>query len=259
MAKVKRKPTAKGGKSRRGTIKITLHGNFTPANDNAPELGVFMLLDRSGSMSDRWDEAVSSINSYVADLAKQRTKARITLATFDEQQGLQFDVLRNQVSAASWHPISLHEASPRGGTPLYDAFARIVAKAKLADFKRTVIVVMTDGYENASREINRSRAGELVRECQTRDWQVVFLGADFDARGQAAEMHVYRGSTLNMTRGFYGSGTAALSEASVSYAATGESFNFSDEDRKAAAGRGGSAQGQGQGTSWPSPASKVPG
>jgi hypothetical protein len=37
---------------------------------------VYMLLDRSGSMSDRWAEALGAINSYVADLAEGRFTRR---------------------------------------------------------------------------------------------------------------------------------------------------------------------------------------
>jgi hypothetical protein len=63
--------------------------------ESAKGLNAYILLDRSGSMSSRWSEALSSINAYVAELAKDA--AKVTLATFEGQDGLQFDVIRDDV------------------------------------------------------------------------------------------------------------------------------------------------------------------
>jgi hypothetical protein len=50
-----------------------------------------------------------------------------------------------------------------------------------------VIVIITDGQENASREITRTGARALIEGAEKRGWKVVFLGANFadftDAEG----------------------------------------------------------------------------
>lgn len=204
-----------------------------------PALSVYVLLDRSGSMSDRWGEALSSINSYVREL-KASSAAVVTLATFDthvssylakDENPFKFEVIRNGVSASRWNPVTVSEVKPRGGTPLYDAFGRIVELADTRNAERTIIVVMTDGQNNASVSLSAYDAKRLVNQCQAKDWQVVFLGAEFDAREQAAVIGVGYANTLNMARGFYGSATQTLSGLSAQYAATGATMGFTDEDR----------------------------
>lgn len=197
------------------------------------ELNAYILLDRSGSMSNRWSEALSSINAYVAELTKDA--AKVTLATFDGQDGLQFDVIRDNVAANKWEPVSDKDATPRGMTPLFDALGRIIALAEKASPDKAVIVVMTDGAENHSREITKQGARAALDRCKGRNWQVAFLGADFDAFGEAAQVGVGAAQTLNMTAGNYQASMRGLAAQTMCYADTGASLSFSDEDRKLAA------------------------
>lgn len=144
------------------------------------ELNAYILLDRSGSMQPRWVEALSSINSYVEDLSKGGSlSAKVTLATFDGQDGLQFDVIRDGVAAKKWEKMTDADATPRGMTPLFDALGRTVAMAEKANADKTVIVVMTDGEENHSREVTKQGAKAALDRCKAKGWQVVFLGAVF--------------------------------------------------------------------------------
>lgn len=80
-------------------------------------MDLYMLLDRSGSMQNRWGETISAINGYVeqlrTDLKDDRPVAsdpfqsalnagtqehRVTLAVFDEMSGIHYDVLRDRQS-----------------------------------------------------------------------------------------------------------------------------------------------------------------
>ncbi len=195
------------------------------------DLNVYILLDRSGSMSTRWAEALSSINVYVKELEK----GKVTLATFDGQDGLIFDVIRDGVSSKKWEEVSNKDATPRGMTPLFDALGRVVALAEKANEDKTVVVVMTDGEENHSREVTKQDAKAAIDRCKTRGWQVVFLGADFNAFGEAAQVGVGAASTLNMTAGNYGASMRGLGKQTMMYASAGINLSFSDEDRKKAA------------------------
>jgi uncharacterized protein YegL len=202
---------------------------------------VYMLLDRSGSMSDRWAEALGAINSYVADLAKNdATKsAAVTLATFDGYEGLMFDVLRNGVAADVWPKVTDADAMPRGMTPLFDAIGRLMGLADAAAPDKAVVVVMTDGHENASREVTKEGAKAAFDRARAKNWQVVFLGADFDAMGQAASVGTSAAQTLNTTKGNYARATSSLAAATADFASSGRAMAFSDADRKRAAGSAG--------------------
>lgn len=202
---------------------------------DALTLNAMILLDRSGSMESRWDEALGAVNAY----AKALGEADVTLATFDGVDGLKFEVLRAYVAAGSWKDVTPAEASPRGTTPLYDAFARIVALADAAGREKTIVVVMTDGAENASREVSRNDVLAMTERCKAKGWQVVFLGADFNAFAEADQMGVPRARTLNVTRGHYHAAFDRLAQRTREYADDDDvlyDMSFSDEDRDAAAG-----------------------
>lgn len=158
-----------------------------------PEASIhsYILLDRTGSMSSMWTEALSSVNAYAAGLASLEggpaVDADVTLAVFDAQDGLQFDVIRENVDATDWRNVTDADASPRGTTPLYDAIGRIVSVAETDHPQKAVLVIMTDGMENASRELTREGAKAALDRARNKGWEIVFLGAEFsnfdDAEG----------------------------------------------------------------------------
>lgn len=200
-------------------------------------MNVFMLVDRSGSMSTRWEETISSINAYIGDLVKAKTRGSATVACFDLQNGVSFDLLRDKIPFSKWTDIDSKEISPRGMTPLYDAVSKIVALAEEKGGKKTVIVIMTDGAENASREVSKSDAEAMVKRCQDKEWQVVFLGADFNAFADASSIGVGVGQTLTMTSGNYENVSKMLSGKTMAYAARGSSMSFTQDDRDEAEGK----------------------
>ncbi len=201
---------------------------------DANTLNALMLLDRSGSMESRWAEALGAVNAYVKALGE----ADVTLATFDGMGGLKFEVIRDRVASAAWKDVTPAEAAPRGMTPLYDAFARIVALADAAAREKTVVIVMTDGAENASREVSGKDARAIVDRCRSKGWQVVFLGADFDAFGEAAEIGVAMTGTLNVRTGRYEAAFRKLAQRTRTFADSAEPspIEFTQEDRDEAAG-----------------------
>jgi hypothetical protein len=151
----------------------------------------YVLLDRTGSMESIWTEALGSVNAYADGLAAldggPRVAADLTVAVFDAEDGLKFDVVRRKVSASEWRDVSNEDARPRGMTPLYDAIGRIVSLAESDRPEKAVIVIMTDGEENASRELTREGAKAAMDRARDRGWEIVFLGAEFanfnDAEG----------------------------------------------------------------------------
>jgi hypothetical protein len=203
---------------------------------NAGGAQTYILLDRTGSMSPIWDEALSSVNAYANELKKaDGDTPAITLAVFDAQDGLQFDVLRRNVSVAEWRDVTNKEANPRGMTPLFDAMARMLAIAEGDAPERAVIVVMTDGAENASREVTREGVGAMLKRVQAKNWQVVFLGADFGNFSDADGVGIARGQSMAMGKGRMRASMSKLGLKSNSYYAAplakSAPIEFDDEDR----------------------------
>lgn len=193
----------------------------------------YLLLDRTGSMQDRWTEALSSVNAYAADL-KAKPDAKITLAVFDHHETFQFDLLRRDVSAEKWRDVTDAEATPRGMTPLFDAIGRMVAVAEGDGPDRAVIVIVTDGAENSSREVTKAGAKAALDRAEKRGWQVVFLGANFAEFSDAEAVGVASAKRMAMAPGSMQLAMASLGRKSRGYFESGEEVAFSEADRKEA-------------------------
>ena len=192
----------------------------------------FILLDRSGSMSSLWLEALGAVNSYVKKLADDKVDTGVTLATFDGEGGCSFDVIRDRIIPSTWHIVTDKDASPRGMTPLNDAVGKIVALADKGNYDKVAIIIMTDGHENASRELTVVQAKALLDKCRAKNWQVIFLGANFDNASQAfdygtAAHQTVSSSTVNLTATM-----RSTADKRAAYGATGQSMNYTDEEKK---------------------------
>lgn len=206
----------------------------------APKASVntYILLDRTGSMQDIWEEALTSVNAYAEALGEGDGALRtsVTLAVFDAQNGLQFDVLRKKVPATGWRNVTTAEASPRGMTPLYDAIGRIVSIAEQDNPKKAVLVIMTDGEENSSREVTQQGARAALDRARAKGWEVVFLGAEFAKFTDAGKMGVTTEKTMAVGKDGMTSTMRRLAKKSRDYGSSAASapVTFNAEDRAAA-------------------------
>lgn len=191
------------------------------------KLNAYILLDRSGSMAGKWEETLSSVNAYVDELNKNKAEGYITLATFDDYAGPQYDVVRNQVAIHEYKPISVEEATPRGNTPLFDALYKTLAAAEVSNVERTVVIVMTDGEENSSKEISRDSLKKALDRVKARSWEVIFLGANFDAfTGAGQQLGIQLNKTFNNQPGLYSSNMRSLATMTSNYVATGAALDL---------------------------------
>lgn len=206
----------------------------TPRADS--ELSSYILLDRTGSMEPIWAEALSSVNAYADGLASldggPRVDAEITLAVFDAQDGLQFDVLRDEVDAQRWKKVTDNEVSPRGMTPLYDAIGRIVSLAEADRPEKAVIVIMTDGEENSSTELDKKAAKAALDRVRKKGWEVVFLGAEFSNFNDAEGVGQSQSRNMAVSKDQLSNSMRTLSKKSKDYASgAAPSVEFNAEDR----------------------------
>jgi hypothetical protein len=133
---------------------------------------------------------------------------------------------------------------PRGSTALLDAQGRTIVElgqelAALPESERpskVIVVTLTDGLENASRQYNLEKIGEMIREQRDKyNWDFVFLGANQDAIATAAAMSIPLPSAMSYSTSKAGiAATMAAVSNYVGAARKGKAAAFSAEDRKAA-------------------------
>lgn len=156
---------------------------------------LILVLDASTSMGHLQSATIEGVNSLVAE--QKALPGDFTTALY------QFASSVNEVTA--FHTLTKHNYIPGGMTALFDAVGTAILNEgqKLAAMKeserpdKVVVVIVTDGEENSSKEYKIAQIKDMVKEQQdTYKWQFVFLGANIDAFASGSAFGFSPGSTM---------------------------------------------------------------
>ena len=171
----------------------------SPIDDD--RVKIWFLLDRSGSMGHLVEDVIGGFNQFVTEQAAKPGKARLTAVQFDGTDP--FEVIFDAHRVTQVPALTSTTYQPRGVTPLYDAIGRLIARAddRIADRKTRnspvedqLVIVFTDGLENASREFDRAQVFDLIKDRTDQDWTFVFMGANQDSYGEGHKMGLVDGN-----------------------------------------------------------------
>lgn len=190
------------------------------ASDAGPadSVHISFLLDRSGSMGPIREDVIGGFNQFLREQQARPGACRMTLVQFDAQSP--FEVLAEATDVHQIAPLDGARYQPRGGTPLLDALGELLELAERRARGRdedAVIVVFTDGQENASQRWTRAALFERIAALQERGWAFVFLGVDQDSYAEARALGFARGSTSNWRKQSSASAFAQLDRSVSSY------------------------------------------
>lgn len=154
-----------------------------------------IILDQSGSMSD-------CVNQTLKGLADQRKEIlaianefpeqeiRVGLTVFDHNVELKY----SNLSVTELSRMNSFHYQPNGQTALLDAIGMSVAATQrlmVNEGDSAVIIILTDGYENASKEYSHKQIKELIQaKEETGKWSFTYLGATLDAVEIAKSMNI---------------------------------------------------------------------
>lgn len=198
---------------------------------------VIIILDRSGSMSSIAGDMEGGFKTFVEKQKKEPGECLVSLYQFD-------DVFETIYEARNLQQIDGLTLSPRNSTALHDAVGRTInlvgdrlAKTSEADRPESVIILtITDGQENASKEFTATQVAKMVKhQTDKYNWKFVFLGANIDAVTTGGNLGYVKGRSLT-----FGTSTAAVSS-TWSVAASGVSclrasaasdYAFTEQERQ---------------------------
>jgi hypothetical protein len=198
---------------------------------------VSFLLDRTGSMETIKDETIGGFNAYVDALeAEAGDLVVFTLLQFDSQS---IDTLYAGAKLSEVQRLTPESYQPRAYTPLIDAcFKTIKATeetiARRRDKARVIVVLQTDGQENASREHKIEELRDLIERRKAEGWQFIFLGADIDAYETAGRFGILKEATLSYSGKRSRRSMTVVAESSLGYILREEAARFSDRQKRAA-------------------------
>ena len=153
------------------------------------------ILDRSGSMGGLEPDTIGGFNAMLTRQKEQEGEANVTTILFDHEVQLLHD--RFPLKAVA--PLTEKDYYVRGCTALLDAvggaihhIGNIHKYARREDVpEKTLFVITTDGYENASRRYSYETVRRMIeRQKEKYGWEFLFLGANIDAAKEAARFGI---------------------------------------------------------------------
>lgn len=188
---------------------------------------VHLLVDQSGSMSNTRQSTVDGINEYIHTLKEDGGKYKVSLTMFDSdgEGKLRLDKPWDNTYIDDVPELKLEDYNPNGGTPLQDAFCVTLKDMNDRKDEKYLFVVLTDGYENTSKEYSAEDMKKLKKKLESKDnWTFVYLGANQDAFATASvyDFSVSNTSNFNTTAKGTNIMFASLGAATRSYSASAQ-------------------------------------
>lgn len=201
---------------------------------------IALILDRSGSMDRIRSDMQWALRHFVDEQKKVPGECQVALVQFD-------DVIENVFLHKPITEIEDIPLVPRNMTALYDAMGKTINLlgehfARLSEDQRpekVLVVTITDGLENASKEFSLLDVKNKVTHQQDKyGWQFTFIGANQDAVLTGSGLGVPTTSGLTYGANRYGTQVVgqSLSAATTRFraASAGASYSYSEEEQKEA-------------------------
>ena len=154
-----------------------------------------IIVDESGSMSVMHREAVTGLNETIQTVKASQEKYKdeqknfVTIVFFDTTATR---TICDRVLAEDVKEIAMEDYRPCAGTPLYDAIGFSVNNLRKYVEKgdKVIVTIITDGYENASREFSGAAIAKLIEELKKEDWLFTYIGANQDVEQVSKSMNI---------------------------------------------------------------------
>lgn len=158
---------------------------------NNIKLDVVFILDKSGSMSGSEEHTISSFNEYLAKEKKNKFNTKITTVLFSHD----YEYLHNRVDVSKVKKLTSDDYYVGGCTALYDALGNTINSMEKKDTDKVLFIIITDGYENASKEYDNKMIKKLIKKHS--DWEFIYIGADIDSYASGGAIGIKKDNIAN--------------------------------------------------------------
>ncbi len=159
----------------------------TPGKMPKTQVYNLIILDKSGSMESIRQEAINGYNETLGTIRAAQLKHLdsqdhfISLAAFCS---CGVDMVYDKAPIKDAEKLTRERYDPCCGTPLYDAIGKTVKKLR-SDIRNVedaavLVTIITDGYENDSKEWTGPAIRKLIDGCKEDGWMFSFIGAGED-------------------------------------------------------------------------------
>ena len=170
-----------------------------------------IIIDESGSMQSIKKETIDNVNETIQTIRSAQEKHEeqehyVSLVTFNDDVKTIYEC----VPVDEVKELTAETYQPDCCTALYDAMGISLnaLRKKVAEDDKVLVTVVTDGYENASKEYDGKAIKALVDELKAKDWIFAYIGANQDVEAVAATISITNVLDFEATH----IGTACMSE-----------------------------------------------
>lgn len=167
---------------------------------------VCFIIDESGSMCSSINDVVGGFKRIIEEqAAKEEGQCSISMYTFNNE------VTKHYIGKNIKEVSSNLRYCPGGGTALNDGVGTAIDEIgewlngmeESEKPSSNLIVIMTDGEENCSKEYSLSKVKEMIKhQTEKYNWTFMYLGADITTTKVADSMGIkYRGFSTKMSLG----------------------------------------------------------
>ena len=197
---------------------------------------ILCIVDRSGSMGPVAKDMRGGLDEFFKSQAKEPGRCLVDYVQFDNEREVVFTDKPVALAKAQLDPRSMTALLDALGTSVVELGTKLAAKPEDDRPGKVIVVVVTDGYENASRDWTRDKVKALVEQQQDEwNWTFVFLGANMDAISEGGALGVSAGSSMTYDTA-HASQTFGSLSTYVSRARASGDASFTDDERHAAVG-----------------------
>ena len=153
-----------------------------------------IILDESGSMSKISEQAVSGLNETfqtIRNAQKEHPEQQhfISFVTFNSTK---IKTVMDCQAVDGDKKLKWKDYHPDDCTPLFDAMGKSLNDLKnhVSDEDVVLVTIITDGYENASKEFDGRDIKKLVAELKAKGWVFAYIGTNQDVDAVADSMGI---------------------------------------------------------------------
>lgn len=178
-------------------------------NNNLTEM--VYILDMSGSMEWLKQDTIGGYNAFIKEQKELEGEACMTTVLFDDR----YILLHDHINIKDVPELTAKEYRPAGMTAMMDAIGKTInaVGVRLANTPeeerpgKVIFMIMTDGYENSSREFTRSAIKSMIEHQQkVYSWEFIFVGSGIDAYAEAASIGISDWNTMSVTADAFSGG-----------------------------------------------------
>jgi hypothetical protein len=162
---------------------------------------IAVVLDASGSMQSLATDTIGNFNQFLQEQKAEPGEALYTLCRFSDT----FSLINDFVKLAGVPALTASTYKPHGSTALLDAMGftidhlgkKLSAMPETDRPSKVIVLVITDGQENASKIFTKDQIASMVKHQQDKySWQIMFFGSSIDQISDGQSLGVASVNTI---------------------------------------------------------------